>query len=135
VTISRTNVATYLHGQFSALATAIGQISTDGSAAGYGPDIDAMLRKLGKSESELPAATLEDDQRDAAFALAEFFAARRVWRALGDRVNTVTGKNSYSFTDQRANVKAMMEAAADQCALLGYSVDGRVLRRTSFQVY
>jgi len=133
VTISRQNIAAYLNSQYSGLAAAVGQdvVPLDG----YAPDIDSALRKLGTLESDLSAATVADSLRDAVFALGEYYAALRIWRQLGDRANHTMGETQYSYTDQRANVKAMMEDAADKCANLGYSVDGRKLRTASFRVY
>lgn len=135
MTITRADIATHLDSQFSAMAASIGQADSDETPTGYGVDIDLALRKLGKTRSELASATLEDSQEEAAFALAEYYAALRFWRQLGDRVNTETGTTSYDFRDQRKSAKEMMEDAANRCALLGYSVDGRVVRSASFRVY
>jgi hypothetical protein len=122
MTLTREALASYLDSQFSALAAAIGQDADP--LLGYEPDIDLALRKLGKSRDELASATLEDSQEEAAFALAEYYAARRFWRQLGDRVNRSTGKVSFNFTNQLATAQAIMEDAAAKCAALGYDVAG-----------
>lgn len=122
MSIARTDIANYLHAQFSGLAAAIGQTDVDDSATGYGPDVDEALRELGKSESELGTATVKEGQRKAAFALASYFAARRFWRRLGDRVNHTMGETKFDFADQRKSAKEMMEDAAAECASLGYAV-------------
>lgn len=122
MTITRADLAEYLNSQFSALAASVGQDTV--LATGYRPDIDNALRKLGKSRSEVATATLEDSQEEAAYALAEYYAARRFWRQLGDRVNRSTGKVSYSFTNQLNTAKAIMDDAAARCAALGYDVKG-----------
>ncbi len=129
--ITRANVATYLDEQFSELATSVGQ-SAD-PTVGYKPDIDAALRKLGKTESELATTTVEDSQREAIFALASFYAARRLWRALGGRVEHTMGETSMKFADQRKQAKEIMDSAAADCADLGYYVVERV--RATFKVY
>lgn len=131
--ITRQNIADYLDEQFHSLAVAVGQDATP--LTGYAPDIDNALRKLGKTESELAAATVDDTSRDVVFALAEYYAARRIWRLLGDRVNHTMNESKFDFADQRANVRRMMELAADLCAQFGYSVDGRQLRTATFKVY
>lgn len=122
MTIDRSAVATYLDEQFSQLAAAVGQNAMPTS--GYKPDIDSALRELGKSEGELAAATVEDADRKAYFALAKYFAAERIWIQLGSRVNTRTGLNSYDFDGQRKQAKEIMEQAKQLCALLGYDVTG-----------
>jgi hypothetical protein len=124
MTISRTAIAAYLHTQFSALSTSIGQTASDASSSGYGADVDNLLRKLGKTESQLATATLEDSDRDAAFALGEYYTAQRLWRQLGDRVSHTMGETSYRFESQREQAKQMMDDAASRCAVLGYSVSG-----------
>lgn len=122
--IPRSAIALYLDSQFSELAASVNQTDSSDGATGYGPDIDNALRVLGKTESELADATVEDGQRSAIFALAEYFALRRFLRKLGGRVNFSGGDESYNFTDQRAHVKAMMEDAKKECAALGYDVSG-----------
>lgn len=122
MTLSRDDIATYLDSQFSALAASVGQDSDP--LLGYEVDIDLALRKLGKSRSGLATATVEDSQEEATFALGEYYAARRLWRLLGDRVNTSTGKVSYSFNGQREQAEKMMLDAKARCAALGYDVAG-----------
>lgn len=133
MTLARTDIANYLNGQFSALAVSVGQSATP--LTGYSPDIDNALRKLGKTEAELATATVDDSLRDAAFALGEYYAAKRIWRQLGDRVNHTQGESTMNFTDQRKNAKDMMDDAANLCAALGYIVDGRKSKTAIFQVY
>jgi len=121
MSITRANIANYLDEQFSSLATEIGQTATDESF-GYGPDIDNLLRQLGKTESELAAATVNDGDRAKAFALGEYFALRRFWRRLGNRFQHQVGDVAVNYKDQLANVKAMMDDAAALCAELGVGV-------------
>lgn len=120
--ITRANIADYLDSQFSALAASVGQ-DTD-SEIGYGPDIDAALRKLGTARSDLATATLADSDEEAALALSEFYALRRFWRQLGDRVKHTMGTTSYDFASQQASVKAMLDEAKSAVAALGYDVTG-----------
>jgi hypothetical protein len=123
VTITRANIANYLDEQFSKLAAAIEQDSD--VVFGYAPDINAALRKVGKLESELATATVADSQRDTVFALAEYYAARRIWRQLGDRINFSADGTSVNYQHMLANVKAIMEDAASKLAVLGYDVTGQ----------
>lgn len=122
MTITRAAIAAYLNTQFSNLGQAIGQ-STD-PLVGFAGDVDAALRKLGVARADLATATLEDSQEEAATTLAEYYAARRFWRQLGDRTNISLGGNSTNFTDQRMHVKAMMDDAQKRCSALGYDVTG-----------
>lgn len=122
MTISRTALADYLSEQFSAIAVSIDQ--DDDPVIGYKPDIDNALRVLGKGESQLATATVEDSSRNAYFALGEYFAARRLRRQLGDRVNTRTGLNTYDFTNQLRTVKEIMEEAKAVVTALGFDVTG-----------
>lgn len=120
MTISRTQLANYLDAQFSGLATAIGQDSD--TEEGYRPDIDAALRKLGKTESELATATVEDSQGEAVFALVEYYAARRFWRQLSDRANVKVDDSQFDYKQVLLNVKTLVDDAAAAVATLGYSV-------------
>lgn len=122
MTISRANIATYLDTQFSSLAAAIEQ--EDALLAGYDPDIDNTFRKLGTLESDLATATLADSDRTIGFALAEYYAARRIYRQLASRINvTVDGSQfSYQYTLQAA--KTLMDEAEKLCATLGVDVTG-----------
>jgi len=122
MTLTRGHIAAYLNSQFSNLGAAIGQNSDP--LVGFKEDVDAALRKLGVARANLATATLEDSQEEAAETLAEYYAARRIWRQLGDRTNLSLGGNSVNFTDQRMHVKTMMDDAATRCAQLGYSVTG-----------
>jgi hypothetical protein len=120
MTLTRANVADYLDEQFSSLATAVGQdVDVE---TGYKPDIDNALRKLSTVESDLATATVADGSRDALYTLAEYYAARRLWRLLGDRVNNTDGLTTYNFDSMRKQVKEIMEDARKQCAILGYDV-------------
>ena len=123
MTVSRANIANYLDGQFSKLAAAIEQNSDP--MFGYKPDIDNALRKVGKLESELPTVTVADSQRDTVFALAEYYAARRIWRQLGDRIDFSADGSTFTFRYMRDNAKAVMEDAASKLAVLGYDVTGQ----------
>lgn len=120
MSISRAAIATYLDEQFSALAVAVGQNATP--ETGYKPDIDNALRALAVSESDLAAATVEDGTREAVFALAEYYAARRFWRQLSDRVNHTMGETKFDFSKQIDNAKSIMDDAAARCVALGYNV-------------
>jgi hypothetical protein len=122
MSITRSTIAFYLDEQFRDMAESVGQ-DTDPNI-GYKPDIDNAYRALGKSESSLATATVEDANVNAAYALAEYYAARRFWRRLGGRVNTRTGLNSYDFDGQRKQAKEMMEDAQRRCAAFGYDVSG-----------
>src|SRR5688572_8510632 len=118
MTVTRENIANYLDSQFSSLASAIGQI--DEPVLGYKIDIDLALRKLGKSRSELASATVEDAQEEAAFALAEYYAARRFFRHFGTFINTKVDDSQFDYKQAQVNVKAIMDAAEEVCAALGY---------------
>src|SRR5436190_2123558 len=83
MTLTRGHIAAYLNSQFSNLGAAIGQNSDP--LVGFKEDVDAALRKLGVARANLATATLEDSQEEAAETLAEYYAARRIWRQLGDR--------------------------------------------------
>lgn len=122
MSISRANVATYLDEQFSSLAAAVGQNATP--ATGYKPDIDNALRKLGKTESELATATATDAQRDAVFALGEYYALERFSRLLADRVNHTMGETKLDFTAQLAHVEKLLARAERKLTALGYDVNG-----------
>lgn len=122
MTIGRVHITNYLSTQFSNLAAAVGQDADP--AVGYAPDVDEALRKLGISEDALETATLADADRDVAFALAEYAAARRFWRQLSARVNTSIGGNSFTFGHLLPNAKLLMEDAAEKLSLLGIDVAG-----------
>ena len=120
MTISRANVAAYLDSQFSNVTALIGQ-DTD-TLTGYGPDISNALRKLGKLESELASATVVDASRDSYFALAEYYAALRIWRQLGHLVNIKTDDSTFDYKHLLPNAKQVLDDAAAVCAALGYDV-------------
>lgn len=124
MTINRTQAAAHLRAQFDVLASEIGQTSNDDSATGFGPDIDAALRRLGTAQADLAAATVTDANAVAFLALCEYFALRRISRKLASytewRAGDVVGKENQVFEQ----VKAMMAEAAEQCAGLGYPMDG-----------
>lgn len=122
MTVTRADLAAYLDSQFSALAASVGQ--DDDPLTGYAPDIDLALRKLGVARADLATASLQDAQEEAYYALGEYYALRRIWRGLGDRVNQTFGATTLNFTDQRASVKAMMDDAQRRVSALGYDVTG-----------
>lgn len=124
MTIIRDDVAAYLESQFSGLAAAVGQADSSADNSGYGADIDGALRKLGKTESELETATIEDGGRDAYFALAEYYAARRFWRQLSHLVNHRIGDSQFDYKGMMANVKMVADDAKTQAISLGYDVAG-----------
>ena len=122
MTIGRDAVAAYLDTQYSSLAAAVAQSDSSADAGGYGADIDNALRKLGKAESELAAATVEDGSRDVYFALAEYYAARRFWRLLSDRVNMKVDDSQFDYRYMVANAEKIANEAKAQCVALGYDV-------------
>lgn len=122
MTIARGVIADYLNEQFSALADAVGQSSTP--LTGYKPDIDGALRKLSKTESELATAIVEDANRDAYFALAEYHAARRFWRLLGANANVKVDDSTFDYKTVIANAKMLADDAQARCEALGYDVTG-----------
>lgn len=124
MTISRAQLAAYLDQDFGALADAIGQTADDDSIVGYGPDIDNALRKLGTSESELEGATVEEGKRDAVFTLAEYYAARRIWRHLASRANVKVDDSQFDYRQVLTSIKQVVDDARQQCQALGYDVTG-----------
>jgi len=121
--ITRANVAAYLHAGFSAFATAAGQAATDDGATGYGPGIDNALRALGYTESQLSAAEVDESQRAAYFALADYHTARRLWRVLGARATSVSlGPASINYAGMVNAIKLIMDDAAAEMTLQGYAV-------------
>lgn len=133
--ITRGAVVIYLSGEFSSLAEAVGQTASNDTPEGYKADVDNALRMLGTAESDLATATVEDSQRNAFFALAEYYAARRFWRRLGDRVNVKVDDSQFDYRYQLENARKLVENAAELCARLGYSVDGRARKRALFEVF
>lgn len=124
MTVSRSDIAAYLATQFSALAASIGQTTNDDSATGYKSDIDAALRKFGVARADLATATVADGDEETVEALAEYYALRRFWRQLGDRVDNTRNQSSDKFGVQLDNVKAMLDDAQKRCAALGYDTAG-----------
>lgn len=122
MTVTREDTAEYLDTQYSALAASVGQDAD--LPTGYAPDIDLALRKLGVARAALATATVEDSQEEALFTLAEYYAARRLWRLLGDRVNHTMNTTTFNFDGQRKQAKEMMDDAAARVAALGYDVTG-----------
>lgn len=120
MTVLRDDIAEYLDSQFSGLAASVEQNSDP--LIGYEVDINLALRKLGKTRAELATATLEDTQEEASFVLAEYFAARRFWRQLSDRVNVTVDGSQFSYQYSLAAVKQVMEDTAKLATDLGYNV-------------
>lgn len=121
MTITRADVAAYLHSQYARLAAEIKQAETDDSADGYGPDIDQALRKLGVPRAGLPAATVRDDQEEPLFALARYFALRRFAAQVTTKVDMdggfgVQGGRSGVFR----SVLDMLKEARAELVALGY---------------
>lgn len=131
MTITRDDVAEYLDTQFSALATSIGQDSDP--LFGYEPDINLAFRRLGVTRAALATATVEDSQEEAVQTLAEYYAARRIWRQLNDRVNNTRGQTSFNFDNQKAQAKDIMDDAKKLCTALGYDVS-RIVKYNSFGI-
>jgi hypothetical protein len=123
MTINRTQAAAHLDSQFSVLASEIGQVTTDDTALGYGPDIDQALRKLGKSEDAIATATVANSDAAAYLALAEYYALRRFWRALAIKITmSVDGIGSASESHMFDHLSKLVEEAAEVAAGLGYPV-------------
>lgn len=122
MTISRAQVAHYLDGEFSNLAAAIDQTDNSDGDSGYGADIDNALRALDTAESDLEDAEVEDEDRAAYYALAEYYAARRFWRQLSHLVNHKVGDSTYDYKGMMANAKLLADDAAKTAASLGYDV-------------
>lgn len=120
--ISRDDVAQYLDSQFSSLAASVDQDSDP--LTGYAPDINLAFRKLGVARADLATATLEDSQEEAVTTLAEYYALRRIWRQLGDRINFTADGATFTHQYMVANAKALMDDAQKRCASLGYDVSG-----------
>lgn len=120
MTITRTLIADYLDSQFSGLASIVGQ--DDDPEEGFRVDIDLTLRKLGVARDDLFTASLEDSQEDAAYALAEYYAARRFWRQLSDRANVKVDDSQFDYKQVLTNIQQVMNDAAAACAGLGLDV-------------
>jgi hypothetical protein len=120
MSISRADIAIYLDTQFSSLAAAIEQnVDLD---AGYEPDIDNALRKLGTVEADLATATLADADRAIGFALAEYYAARRIYRQLASRINFTADGSQFNYQYVLQAAKTLMDEAEKLCAALGVDI-------------
>lgn len=120
MTINREAVALHLATQFSNLASLIGQNATP--LTGFAPDIDDALRRLGYAEVDLATAEVEDVRRNAVFALASYYAARRLWRQLSDRVNIKVDDSTFDYKNVVASVQQIMQDAARACRVEGFDV-------------
>lgn len=122
MSIPRAAAANYLDGSFAELAAAIGQTSDGADSFGYGWAIDAALRTLGTAESDLLTATVDDVQRDAYYALCDYYTALRIWRALVSRPNLTLGDERFQFEHQLNHAHALLEDAATRAKAAGYPV-------------
>jgi hypothetical protein len=120
MSVSRVDAIAYLSQEFSQLAIAVGQDTN--VLIGYRPDVDNALRRLGAVESDLATATVDDADRNAFFALAEYYAARRFWRQCSDRANFKVGQSSFDFQHLLKNLKMVLDDAAARAADEGYPV-------------
>lgn len=124
MSITRTTAANHLHGQFENLAREIKQLSNGDNPTGYGPDVDAALRRLGKTQEELATATVDDGSAEDYFALAEYYCLRRILRRVATKVNidanalAPEGNRNQVFK----NVKDLFDMAKETIEALGYSV-------------
>lgn len=121
MSLSRTDLLTYLQNSFDVLATETGVATTD-TAAGFGSAIDYALRRTGTLHADLATGTIPDDEEDAGYLFASYAALQRYLRALAIQVDiTVDGpdiskKRSQTF----AHVKILLDTIKDDLALLGY---------------
>ena len=122
MTIARHAVAEYLDSQFSAFAAEIGQALADDSALGYGPDIDNALRQLSTTEANLLSTAIDETKRIEYFALAEYYAARRLWRRMAAKADRRLGPASVQYQHVLSALKDIMDDAAESAAALGYVV-------------
>lgn len=120
----RADALTHLQNQFSALATATGQATTD-TANGYGPALDQALRQLGYTSDQLADADTTDAQTPDYLALAEYYALVRFWRALVTNVDVAADAPSMrkSFSQIVKHVKELVDAAKADLTERGY-LDG-----------
>lgn len=121
MTITRSNAASYLDSQFANLASEIVQAATDDSATGYGPDIDAALRRMDVAEADLAAATVEDVDRVEFYALCDFTCLSRMARRLATRVDSGALVPEGDRQKVFENVKALLDAAAATIEAYGYT--------------
>jgi hypothetical protein len=121
MSITRSDAATYLHSQFVTLAREVGQTGTDDDIDGYGPDIDAALRRMDVAESDLASATVADTDRTAFYALCDYYCLSRMARRLTTRVDSGALVDEGNRQKVFENVKALLEGAAALLEQLGYS--------------
>jgi hypothetical protein len=120
MSVTRVQAIAYLQDEFSQLALAVGQDTN--VLVGYRPGVDAALRRLGKTESELATAEVDDDDRDAYLVLAEYYTLRRFWRQLSDRANFKVGQSSFDFQHLLKNIQTLVDDAASRAEEAGYPV-------------
>lgn len=120
MSITRGQAATYLDSQFDNLATEIGQTLRNDTAAAYGPDIDAALRRMGVAEAALATATADDDRRVVYYALCDYYCLRRMARLLATRVDSGALVNEGDRQLVFDNVMTMLAEATATVTALGY---------------
>lgn len=121
MTLLRADLATYLDGQFSALATAAlpGPLPP---VVLYGAAIDQTLRTMGTAQADLPTATFLDAQASDAIVLAEYYSLVGIERAMALNVDQSLGaglaseKTGQLFT----NVHALVVQARADVVARGY---------------
>ena len=108
---TRAEVATYLTNRLQHIAAEVNQTTLDDTATGWAGDIDLATARIGAGENAL-----------AFYALAEYYALARFASLLATRVDTegyaVEGNRQSVF----ANVVALRDMVANQCAMYGYPV-------------
>ena len=85
--MQRDEAITHLGHEFAELIVEAGIAATD-TADGLGPAVDAALRRLGRGESALASAQVADADVTAFLTLCDYYALRRLWRALSTRGET-----------------------------------------------
>lgn len=129
--MNRSEAVTYLGEQFADLATDAGVTATD-TAAGYKGPIDAALRLIGTSESDIATADITSSVADYLAAL-DYTALLRFHRLYAVRVDISVGepavdkKRSQAFKAIGELLKQAKEAA--EVAGVLDSADGWVLGR------
>lgn len=118
--MTRAQAAAYLDSQFASLATEIGQTLRNDTGTGYGPDIDAALRRLDVAEAGLDAATVEDSERVVFYALCDYACLQRMARRLATRVDSGALVPEGDRDRVFANVRAMLAEATAVVVQLGY---------------
>lgn len=108
---ARAEVTTYLTNRLSHIAAEVNQDTYTDSPMGWGPDIDLATVRIGGGSNAL-----------AFYALSEYYALARCAALLATRVDTagyaVEGNRERVF----ANVVALRDMVAAQCAMYGYPV-------------